>query len=294
MSPFKSITKAVLPVAGMGTRFLPATKAMPKELLPIIDKPVVQYAVEEAVAAGINEIIFVTGRTKRAIEDHFVVNPTLEAELVEKDKHDLLELVRDVTPSSVDFVFVQQGKALGLGHAVSKAQRVIGDDPFAVLLADNFFLPQQGNPTKSLVAHYGQTGKNVLLAEQVTDCEVHKFGIIAGSHNHDTGSVKVSEVVEKPTLASAPSNLASMGRYILQPEIMQILRSIPAGVGGEIQLTDAINVLAKSGDVQAIVSPCKAYDCGSKEGYLEAIVDAALVSANYSEHFRKVIVSRSQ
>jgi UTP--glucose-1-phosphate uridylyltransferase len=283
-----TITKAVFPVAGLGTRFLPATKAMPKELLPIIDKPIIQYAVEEAIAAGITELVFVTGRTKRAIEDHFDTNPDLERELSEQGKHDLAAVIHGIIPDHVNCIFIRQPKALGLGHAVLCAAPVIGRDPFAVLLADDV-VKGTPSPTAELIAAYARTGCTQLSVMDVAPAHVSKYGIIRPGNT--PGSV--AGLVEKPPLEEAPSRLASIGRYVLEPEILDILAETPPGAGGEIQLADAINLRAQQGHVNAVPLSGARYDCGSKFGYLEAIVDFALDHAEYGPAFGALIAQRA-
>lgn len=287
----RKVTKAVFPVAGLGTRFLPATKAMPKELLPIIDKPIIQYAVEEAIAAGITDLVFVTGRTKRAIEDHFDRNLELEASLEAKGKDDIVEMVRSIIPESVNCVFVHQPEALGLGHAVLCAAPVIGNEPFAVLLADDFM---RGDvlPIEALCQAYEKYGSSVISVSRVADEEVSKYGIISTSEKGADGLQKVAGIVEKPAQEKAPSNLASIGRYVFEPEIFDILRDQKAGHGGEIQLADAINTLAGRGAVLAQCIQGIRYDCGSKFGYLEAIVDTTMAHGEYSEKFRDLLMQR--
>jgi len=272
-----AIKTAVFPVAGLGTRFLPATKAMPKELLPIIDKPIIQYAVEEAVAAGMTELVFITGRHKRAIEDHFDVNPELERELEEKGKSALADSVRHILPSHVNCIFIRQPRAYGLGHAVLCARPVIGRQPFAVLLADDVIQAQHG-PMSQLVSGYQAHGKTQLSVMQVPECDVSKYGIIVPGE----GVGDVAGLIEKPA-SNAPSRLASIGRYILEPEILDILEDLPPGAGGEIQLADAINIRAHAGRVQSIALSGRRYDCGSKFGYLEAIVDFAMDHPEFSK-----------
>jgi UTP--glucose-1-phosphate uridylyltransferase len=278
-------------VAGLGTRFLPATKAMPKELLPIIDKPIIQYAVEEAIAAGITDLIFVTGRTKRAIEDHFDSNLELEASLEAKGKGDMRDMVRNIIPKGVNCVFVRQPEALGLGHAVLCAAPVIGDEPFAVLLADDFM---RGDvlPTKALCQAYLEHQTSVIAVSRVAEDEVSKYGIISAIDAGVSGLQKIASIVEKPALDKAPSNLASIGRYVFEPEIFDILRGQKSGHGGEIQLADAINTLAGQRTILAQHIQGVRYDCGSKFGYLEAIVDTALAHKEYAERFRELLVKR--
>lgn len=285
----QSVTKAVLPVAGLGTRFLPATKAMPKELLPIIDKPIIQYAVEEAVAAGITDLVFVTGRTKRAIEDHFDANPELERELREKGKDDLAAAIHDIVPDHVNCIFIRQHRPLGLGHAVLCAAPVIGREPFCVLLADDV-VKGQPSPTQELIAAYDRTGCSQLSVMEVDRSEVPMYGIVAPGD----GPNAVAGLVEKPFLEQAPSRLASIGRYVLEPHILDILADTPTGAGGEIQLADAINRRAGEGRVEAVRLQGKRYDCGSKFGYLEAIVDFALDHLDYGEPFADLIARRAK
>ena len=283
------ITKAVFPVAGLGTRFLPATKAMPKELLPIIDKPIIQYAVEEAIAAGITELVFVTGRTKRAIEDHFDTNHELERELSEQGKDDLAAAVHGIIPDHVNCIFIRQPRALGLGHAVLCAAPVIGRNPFAVLLADDV-VKGTPSPTAELIAAYARTGYTQLSVMDVTPADVSKYGMIRPG---DTPG-SVAGLVEKPRQEDAPSRLASIGRYVLEPEILDILANTPPGAGGEIQLADAINLRAGQGRVNAVPLSGARYDCGSKFGYLEAIVDFALDHEEYGTAFGALIAQRSR
>lgn len=283
------ITKAVFPVAGLGTRFLPATKAMPKELLPIIDKPIIQYAVEEAIAAGITELVFITGRTKRAIEDHFDVNPELERELHEKGKDDVAEAVRGIIPDHVNCIFIRQPRPLGLGHAVLCAAPVIGRDPFAVLLADDV-VKGTPSPTAELIAAYARTGRTQISVMEVAPADVSKYGMIRPG---DTPG-SVAGLVEKPQLEDAPSRLASIGRYVLEPEILDILADTPPGAAGEIQLADAINLRAQQGHVNAVPLSGARYDCGSKFGYLEAIVDFALDHEDYGPAFGALIAQRAR
>ena len=265
------IRKAVFPVAGFGTRFLPATKAMPKELLPIVDKPLIQYAVEEAIAAGIDTLIFVTGRNKRAIEDHFDNNQELEMALRAKDKHAQADMVKNILPPGVECIFVRQPEQLGLGHAVLCAERVVGGDPFAVLLADDFLTFDGAGITRDLVGGFERTGKTQLSVMEVNGPDISNYGVIVPGAQ--PGSV--AGLVEKPSPEGAPSNLASIGRYVLTPDIFDILRNQPAGSGGEIQLADAINVQAARGDVEAESLNGRRFDCGSVEGYLDAIMHVA-------------------
>jgi UTP--glucose-1-phosphate uridylyltransferase len=266
-----NIRKAVFPVAGFGTRFLPATKAMPKELLPIVDKPLIQYAAEEAIAAGIDTLIFVTGRNKRAIEDHFDNNQELEMALKAKGKHDQAEMVKNIMPAGVECIFVRQPEQLGLGHAVLCAERVVDDDPFAVLLADDFLTYEGDGIVSDLVSAYGLSGKTQLSVMEVNGPDISKYGVVVPNG----GSGSVAGLVEKPDANKAPSNLASIGRYVLTPDIFDILRTQPVGAGGEVQLADAINTLAIKGEVQSVNLNGLRFDCGSVEGYLDAIMHVA-------------------
>ena len=262
----KKIRKAVFPVAGFGTRFLPATKAMPKELLPIVDKPLVQYAVEEAIAAGIDTLIFVTGRNKRAIEDHFDANNELEIMLRAKGKNAQADMVRNVIPAGVECIFVRQAEQLGLGHAVLCAERAVGDDPFAVLLADDFLTDYTDGVTADLVHEFEKSGNSQLSVMEVEGPEISKYGVVVPSKQHPF----ISGLIEKPEMQNAPSNLASIGRYILTPDIFDTLRQLPTGINGEIQLADAINVHAERGTVQTVRLNGQRFDCGSIDGYKNA------------------------
>lgn len=285
------ITKAVFPVAGLGTRFLPATKAMPKELLPIIDKPIVQYAVEEAIAAGITDLIFVTGRNKRAIGDHFDANLELEAQLAAKGKHDIRDMVRNIVPAGVNCIFVRQPEPLGLGHAVLCAAPAIGNNPFAVLLADDLMMGTE-LPTAQLVDAHERAPRTLLCVSEVTRTEVSKYGIVRPGAQDLGDQIAVAGLVEKPRPEEAPSTLASFGRYVFEPEVFQILRQLAPGAGGEIQLADAIDILAGEGKVAAL--PCSAtrYDCGDKFGYLTAIVDHAINHPDYRQAFFTLVRDR--
>ena len=284
-----TIRKAVFPVAGMGTRFLPATKAMPKELLPIIDRPLIQYAVEEALEAGITELVFVTGRTKRAIEDHFDALPDLERELRGKGKDDIADMIHEIVPAHVNCIFIRQAQALGLGHAVLCAEPVIGNEPFAVLLADDV-VRAKIKPTAALVSAYERDHGSYLSVMQVAPSETSKYGMIVPGKT--PGSV--SGIVEKPQPADSPSLLASIGRYVLTPDIFDLLRTQTPGAGGEIQLADALDRQAKTGHVHAVTLSGIRYDCGSKFGYLEAIVDFALTHDDDGPDFRRLVMDRVQ
>jgi UTP--glucose-1-phosphate uridylyltransferase len=268
------IRKAVFPVAGLGTRFLPATKAMPKELLPIIDKPLIQYAAEEAIAAGIDTLIFVTGRNKRAIEDHFDSNNELEMALRSKGKNKIADMVQNILPKGIECIFVRQAEQLGLGHAVLCAERVVGNEPFALLLADDFLTYSGAGITSDLISGYKKTGKTQLSVMKVDGPDISKYGVIVP--NNKTGIV--TGLIEKPDFKDAPSNLASIGRYVLTPDIFDILRNQSIGVAGEIQLADSINTQAVNNMVETVLINGKRFDCGNIEGYINAI---KYVSHNY-------------
>ena len=265
------LRKAVFPVAGFGTRFLPATKAMPKELLPIVDKPLIQYAAEEAILAGIDTLIFVTGRNKRAIEDHFDNNRELEMALRAKGKEEQADMVKNILPAGVECIFMRQPEQLGLGHAVLCAERAVGDDPFAVLLADDFLTGEGDGVTADLVRAFEASGKTQLSVMEVGGPDISKYGVVVP--NGDKRSV--AGLVEKPDADKAPSNLVSIGRYVLTPDIFDILRNQPLGVDGEIQLADAINTQAVNNGVEAITLKGQRFDCGSVRGYLDAIMYVA-------------------
>jgi UTP--glucose-1-phosphate uridylyltransferase len=284
------VRKAVLPVAGLGTRFLPATKASPKEMLPVVDKPLVQYAVEEAYSAGIRHVIFVTGRNKRAIEDHFDTAYELENELETAGKQELLRLVRSVQPTDMDFSYVRQPRSLGLGHAVLCAEHLIGAEPFAVLLADDLMAGASGGPAvlTQLVQQHAALGRSVLAVQEVPAEHTRRYGIVAGEVQAP-GLTRIQRIVEKPAPEAAPSRLGVAGRYVLTPEIFQHIRNLPTGVGGEIQLTDGIASLLSEQAVYAYQYSGKRYDCGSKEGFLEATVELALQHPEVGVHFRNFL-----
>jgi len=267
----KPIRKAVFPVAGLGTRFLPATKAMPKEMLPIVDKPLIQYAVEEAIAAGITDLIFVTGRNKRAIEDHFDSVPELEAELQAKHKHDMLEIVRNVLPPHVNCIYTRQPAPLGLGHAVLCAAPIVGDEPFVVLLADDL-IDAPVSVTQQLIDAAHKHEGSILAIQNVQPQDTSRYGIISGTPA-GAGTTRVSGIVEKPAPDQAPSTLGVVGRYVLEPEIFQHLRRTQAGVGGEIQLTDGIASLLEQRSVFGLQYEGMRYDCGSKAGFYQATME---------------------
>jgi UTP--glucose-1-phosphate uridylyltransferase len=284
------LRKAVFPVAGMGSRFLPVTKASPKEMLPIVDKPLIQYAVEEAAAAGITEMIFVTGRNKRAIEDHFDKAYELETELERKHKTGLLDMVRSVLPDGVRCIYIRQAEPLGLGHAVLCAQPVVGDAPFAVILADD--LMDSTPPAMARMAEvFAREGRSLLGVEEVPRDQTQSYGIVTiDKMNDDLG--RVHSIVEKPKPAVAPSNLAVIGRYVLTPRIFEMLGAVKPGTGGEIQLTDAISALLGHETVFALRLPGRRFDCGSKLGYLQATVEFGLRHPETGDAFARYLKGR--
>ncbi len=288
----KKITKAVFPVAGLGTRFLPATKASPKEMLPVVDKPLIQYAVEEAAAAGITEMIFVTGRGKRTIEDHFDKAYELEAELHLKGKQKLLHDVRNMFPANLQYVYVRQPEALGLGHAVLCAKRLVGDEPFAVILADDL-IDAKVPVMRQMIQQFEEHSASVLGCVEVPKSEVSSYGIVASKPISKKKGERVSlmsGIVEKPKPEDAPSTLSVVGRYILTPAIFAQLEKIQSGVGKEIQLTDGIAALLKKEKVFAYAFDGTRYDCGSKLGYLQASVALGMkhpeVGAAFTKHLK--------
>ena len=277
------VRKAVFPVAGMGTRFLPATKASPKEMLPIVDKPLIQYAVEEAVAAGITDLIFIIGRTKRAIADHFDKAYELETELEQRGKKETLEELRNMLPSNVNCIYIRQAEALGLGHAVQCAYPAVGEEPFAVILADDL-IDAQPPVMKQMVDLYDYYHSSIIGVQNVAAEETASYGIVAAKPMADRLS-KVDLIVEKPQPENAPSTLGVVGRYILTPRIFHHLAHLKNGSGGELQLTDAIAELLKEQQVLAYEFSGKRYDCGSKIGYLEATVEYALKHPQVKDEF---------
>lgn len=280
------ISKAIFPVAGLGTRFLPATKANPKEMLPIVDKPLIQYAVEEAIAAGITELIFVTNSSKRAIEDHFDSNFELEATLTERGKHDLLNIVRGILPDGVSCAYIRQKSPQGLGHAVWCAKQLVGNEPFAVLLADDLIDGDHTPCLKQMVEQYQQKPASVIAVEVINPLETQKYGIVDPIQACTT-LMQIRGIVEKPAPDDAPSNLGVVGRYILTPSIFTELAQTRVGSNGEIQLTDAIARLLATEVVYAYQFSGKRYDCGSKLGYLEATVAYALKHPELAHLFKR-------
>ena len=284
----QKIKKAVFPVAGMGTRFLPATKASPKEMLPIVDKPLIQYAVEEAVEAGCTDIVFITGRNKRSIEDHFDKAYELETELERKNKNALLELTQNILPAGVNLMYIRQTEALGLGHAVLCAAPAVGNEPFAVILADDLIDAPKG-ALAQMMDVYNATGSSVLGVETVDPSQTGSYGIVEIAPKD--AYQRVTSIVEKPKPADAPSNLAVVGRYILTPAIFDLLRHTQAGAGGEIQLTDAIATLLQQETVLAHAFSGQRYDCGSKLGYLQATLAYGCKHPEVGAEFAKMVAS---
>ena len=289
MSARTTVRKAVFPVAGLGTRFLPATKAQPKEMLPVVDKPLIQYAVEEAYAAGIRHMIFVTGRNKRAIEDHFDTAYELENELQAANKSALLSVLRSIVPDDMLMSYVRQPRSLGLGHAVLCAEHLVGDEPFAVLLADDLMV---GTPPimAQMVAQFEALKQSVIAVQEVPSEHTRRYGIVAGDTVRP-GLIKVSRLVEKPAPDVAPSRMGVAGRYILTPAVFEQIRQQSGGVGGEIQLTDGIAGLMKTESVYAFEYSGKRYDCGSKEGFLQATVELALQHPEVGAQFKAYLDS---
>lgn len=280
----KKITKAVFPVAGLGTRFLPATKASPKEMLPIVDKPLIQYAVEEAVAAGLDTMIFITGRNKRSIPDHFDKSYELEKELEQGGKTEMLAMIRGILPPDVSCVFIRQPEALGLGHAVLCAKPVINDEPFAVILADDLIEDADRGCMAQMTALFDRKQNSILGVERVDPAETKKYGIVE-SQEIEARVGRLQSIVEKPSPENAPSNLGVVGRYILTPAIFKQIEQTGRGAGGEIQLTDAIANLMKDETVLSYEFEGQRYDCGSKLGYLIATVEHGLLHEELKEDF---------
>lgn len=288
-SKISPIRKAIFPVAGLGTRFLPATKALPKEMLPVVDKPLIQYAVEEAYAAGVRQMIFVTGRNKRAIPDHFDTAYELEHELEAANKHSLLALLHAVRPADMEFVSVRQPRALGLGHAVLCARTLVGDEPFAVLLADDLMA---GEPPvlKQMVDAFAQVQASLLAVQEVPPEHTRRYGIVAGTPEGER-LVRATHIVEKPKPEDAPSRLGVAGRYVLTPAVFAHIAAQPRGAGGEIQLTDGIAALMADEPVYAYRYAGTRYDCGAKDGYLQANVELALAHPELGPGFRNYLKS---
>jgi UTP--glucose-1-phosphate uridylyltransferase len=281
------VNKAIFPVAGLGTRFLPATKAQPKEMLPVVDKPLIQYAVEEAYAAGIRQMIFVNGRNKRAIPDHFDTAYELEAELEATGKTELLDLVHSIKPDDMECIYIRQPKALGLGHAVLCAQCVVVNEPFAVLLADDLMVGQPPIMAQ-MVEQFAEWQASILAVQEVPAEHTRRYGIVAGAPVNER-MLDLTQIVEKPAPEAAPSRLGVAGRYILTPGVFREIAHLPRGVGGEIQLTDGISALMRREKVFAYRYQGKRYDCGSKEGFLQANVELALAHPQLGDTFRSYL-----
>ena len=284
---FDKIRKAVIPAAGLGTRFLPATKSCPKEMLPIVDKPTIQYVIEEALASGITDILIISGRTKRAIEDHFDRAPELEENLAEHSKEELLKMVQDI--GDINIHFVRQKEPLGLGHAILCAKRFVGYEPFAVLLGDDVVYNDEYPCLKQLIDVYNKTGGSVLGCQTVPQEKVSAYGIVASEPTDNERIFKVNDMVEKPAVEDAPSKLAVLGRYVITPEIFRILDHTAPGKGGEIQLTDALKVLARQQNMYAYDFIGRRYDVGDKQGYLEAQVEFALRRDDLRDRFKEYL-----
>lgn len=282
------VRKAVIPAAGLGTRFLPATKAMPKEMLPIVDKPTIQYIVEEAIASGIEEILIITGKSKRAIEDHFDRSVELEIELEKKHNTELLELVRGIS-DMVDIHYIRQKNPSGLGHAIYCARTFVGDEPFAVLLGDDVVYNPENPCLKQMIEAYDTYGTSILGVQEVPEQDVCKYGIVDGEKIADR-IYTVKGLVEKPTLDEAPSNIAILGRYIINPGVFDILKDTKPGKGGEVQLTDALLELAKKEKMYAFNFDGKRYDVGNKQGFLEATVETALRRDDLKDDFLEYLI----
>ena len=286
MRRIRQVRKAIIPAAGLGTRFLPATKAQPKEMLPIVDKPAIQFIVEEAIASGIEEILIITGRNKRSIEDHFDRNLELEYSLKHSGKYDLLSLVQEI--SEVDIHYIRQKEARGLGHAVLCAKQFVGDEPFAVMLGDDI-VDATVPCLKQLIEVYEDCGGSVLGVQEVPRRQVCRYGIVKPQSIKER-LWKALDLVEKPKLEEAPSRLAVLGRYVIEPEIFEILAATPPGAGGEIQLTDALRTLGKSKPIYAYQFEGRRYDIGDKQGFLEATVEFALKRPDLREEFLKYLL----
>ena len=265
----KLVKKAIFPVAGLGTRFLPATKAIPKELLPILDRPLIQYAVDEAIASGIDTLVFITSGTKRALEDHFTKNDVLEKTLIKKNKLHELQLIKNILPDGINCIFIRQKEPLGLGHAILCAEPAIKNEPFAVLLADELMLSSKKYrpATKALIEAFEKSGVSQVAVQRVNDAKISSYGVL----DIDDETLQIRGLVEKPELRKAPSNLACVGRYVLSPDIFNQLKKFKADVTQELQLTDALNLLAKKNSIKKVILKNMRFDCGTIDGYLEAI-----------------------
>lgn len=287
----KIIRKVIFPVAGMGIRFLPATKAHPKEMMPIVDKPLIQYAVEEAIEAGIKEIIFVTSRGKRSIEDHFDNNFELEAKLKHHQQEALLEAINNIIPSGVSCVYIRQTETLGLGHAILCAKNMIGDESFAVILPDDLIAVTEASCLNQMIQQFAEVQKSIIAIENVKPEDSKKYGIVGFTNNVEKTDVleQINQIIEKPATKDMPSSFGVVGRYILTPNIFSLLEKLPPGHNGEMQLTDAIAQLLKTDSVYAYQFKGQRFDCGSKLGYLQAIVSFALKHKEVGTDFRQYL-----
>ena len=300
MPNIQPVKKAIIPVAGLGTRMLPATKAIPKELLPVTDKPVIQHVVEEAIAAGINEIILVTRSGKEAIENHFDAHFELETQLERKGKDMVLTSIKDIIPPHVQVVSLRQPEALGLGHAILCARRVVGDHPFAVMLPDVLVMPSSApgvpNDFSNMVARWDETGHGQIMVEAVPDDQIHQYGIadIGGAELSVGNTSPLSAMIEKPKREDAPSNLAVVGRYVLPNQVMQLLKNTQPGAGGEIQLTDALDELLKHDSLDAYRMSSITHDCGNKLGYLKANIAMGLEHPELQDGLKSYIKTMAQ
>lgn len=285
-----TLKKAIFPVAGLGTRFLPATKATPKEMLPIVDKPLIQYAVEEAIQAGFTEMLFITSNAKRPIEDHFDSNFELETKLAQAEKHELLDIVKNVLPEGISCAYVRQPQALGLGHAVLCAEAFINEEAFAVILADDLIHAEPKNCLQHMVEAFQTQQHSILAVEKISRDKTNQYGIVKPkSANITERFFEIEGIVEKPESAHAPSDLGVVGRYLLTPRIFHYLKTMPRGTGGEYQLTDAIAALLQEKSVSAMQIPGRRFDCGSKLGYLEATIAYALKHPQLKDDFKAVL-----
>jgi UTP--glucose-1-phosphate uridylyltransferase len=282
MNQLKPVRKAVFPVAGLGTRFLPATKSIPKEMLPIVDKPLIQYAVEEALEAGIDTLIFVTSRNKHAISDHFDTAFELQTRLAQDGKTGLLQRINQIVPDEVNLVYVTQPEALGLGHAILCAETIVGDEPFAILLADDMIRNDGPGALAQMVDLYRESGASVIGVEEIPDEMTTSYGVV-GVEVNDQGRSAIHTMVEKPAPQDAPSRLGVVGRYVLDPAVFSYLHGVTAGSGGEIQLTDGIAAMLQTHPVLALPFEGERYDCGSRHGFIKATIDYALEHAELRE-----------
>ncbi|STY29040.1 glucose-1-phosphate uridylyltransferase [Legionella wadsworthii] len=286
-----NLKKAVFPVAGLGSRFLPATKANPKEMLPIIDKPIIQYAVEEAIAAGFKEMIFITNGSKRAIEDHFDMNFELETRLEQQNKQVLLQKTKNILPPDIQCIYLRQAEPNGLGDAVLQAKSVIGNEPFAVILPDDLILTLEKNCLQQMVELFAQTQTNIIAVEEIDSKDIQKYGVVDPTKKINSSTYFIKGIVEKPIPEHAPSNLGVVGRYIFTPDIFASIENTKCGNGGEIQLTDAIADLLKKQETYAFKFEGNRYDCGDKLGYLKATIKSALAHKELSASFKKYLCS---